>query len=234
MRIHYLQNHPKAYMGHIETWVKDQGYTVSRTLLGVDSQFPSLNDFDLLIISGGPMGVYQMKEYPWLEQEIAFIRKAIESKKFIWGICLGAQLVAAALGEKVYPHDQKEVGWWPINLTDKAKDEPFLRGFPDTFIMFQYHGDTFDLPKSAVRLATNPGCLNQAYKYSERVFCTQFHPEYTQDMITYIAEAYSKGHEEGPYIQKPEEFLEQKAYLIKGEELLYLLLNNIEKEIQNS
>ena len=101
-RVHYIQHVPYEGLGYIEKWVKDNGYNLTVTRIYEDYKFPDQDDFDMLVIMGGPMGTYEEDSYPWLKDEKLFVRKAIDSGKAVLGICLGSQIIANALGAAVY------------------------------------------------------------------------------------------------------------------------------------
>ncbi len=135
---------------------------------------------DLMVVLGGALGVYQRDDYPFIDKEISLIRERIEADKPLLGICLGAQLMAAALGEKVYKGPQgKEIGWFDLTLTAEGKNSA-IAAFAETKVL-QLHGDTFDLPKGAVRLASSALYENQAFAYGKNCIGVQFHPEFNQD-----------------------------------------------------
>jgi GMP synthase-like glutamine amidotransferase len=229
VRIHYLQNDKLSALGNIETWAKERGYVITSTQLDEQACFPSLDDFDLLIISGGRMASYEENLYSWLVKEKEFIRKAVSRQKYLLGICLGAQLIADSLGGRVYPHKHKEIGWWTIEFTEEGAKFPLLKEWNDRFPAFLFHGDTFDLPQGAIRICTSKGCANQAFQYGERVIGVQFHPELTNDVINTIWKLLKHEISEGPYTQKPNDFLNQTELADRGRVLIYNLLDNIEK-----
>jgi len=134
---------------------------------------PSDLDFDFLILMGGPMGVYDSLQYPWLSTEIDFVARALKEGRKVLGICLGAQVIAASLKAKVYPNKYKEIGWWPIEVLNC----PLTVDFPQKLKVFQWHGDTFDLPKGSLRLAKSEACLNQAFFFPPNGLGLQFHLE---------------------------------------------------------
>lgn len=140
---------------------------------------------DLLIIMGGPMGVYEADAHPYLLEEIKVARARLEKDKPVLGVCLGAQIVANALGAAVYPGPNgKEVGWLPIQLTDEGKNSPLAHLAPEKTSMFHWHGDTFDLPKGAVRLASSALYENQAFRFGRNTLGVQFHPEVSEVQIS--------------------------------------------------
>ena len=114
MRLHFLQHVPFEDLAGIFSWVKEKGHSISGTLFFEDNKLPGLDEFDWLIVLGGPMGVYEEDKYPWLGEEKKFIKDAISADKIILGICLGAQIIADVLGGKVYRNKVKEIGWYPV------------------------------------------------------------------------------------------------------------------------
>lgn len=137
--------------------------------------------FDYLIILGGPWSVYD--DFPWLEAETELIEAAIDRKIPLLGICLGAQLIAKTLGALVAPCDTKEIGWYPLNLTDDGREDGLMGNLEPEETVFQWHGDTFDIPAGAVHLASSPYCPNQAFRYGDHTWALQFHLEVTADMV---------------------------------------------------
>ena len=133
-----------------------------------------------LIVMGGPMGVYEADRHPFLLQEQKLIRQAIQAERPVLGICLGAQLVAAALGARVYPGPRKEIGWYPVEVT--AQDQ-ITAGLPAHFMAFHWHGDTFDLPAGAMRLFRSDLFENQGFRWGKNVYAIQFHFEINAEMI---------------------------------------------------
>jgi GMP synthase-like glutamine amidotransferase len=208
MRFHCLQHVIFETPGLLGPWIGQRGDPLRITHLFEESVLPSLEDFDVLIIMGGPMSVHDEAVFPWLRPEKALIAAAIGAGKKVLGICLGAQLIAEVMGGRVYPNPVKEIGFWPVRWTEEG-----LRVFPGLGAdvgagvgVFHWHGETFDLPPGAVLLASSEGCVNQAFLMGENVLALQFHPEVTpgiiDDMIRF------EGHEleeEGPYIGKAEE-----------------------------
>lgn len=139
--------------------------------------------YDGLVILGGPMGVYESNKYPHLLEEIECARQAMEQGKPVLGICLGAQLIAAALKAGVTPNQKKEIGWYDVSLTTEGKTDPLLGELAGTEKIFQWHGDTFQVPQGAARLAESSACANQAFRYGTNVYGFQFHLEVDEAMV---------------------------------------------------
>ncbi|VGO19805.1 type 1 glutamine amidotransferase [Pontiella sulfatireligans] len=200
MRLHWLQHVPFEGLGYIEEWALVRGVEISCSQLFAGEKIPALKSFDALVVMGGPMGIYDHEEHPWLVEEKESIKQAIDAGKAVLGICLGAQLMADALGAKVYPGPQKEIGWFPIQRVAGA---PEL--LPEALTVFHWHGDTFDLPEGAVRLASSKACLNQGFVYKGRAVGLQFHMETTPKNMAALIE--NCGHElaDAPFIQTAEQ-----------------------------
>jgi GMP synthase-like glutamine amidotransferase len=230
MRIHYLAHVPFEDLANIEVWARDKGHTVSGTALYDGAELPDTGEFDWLVILGGPMNIYEEKTYPWLVREKEFIAKAIAAKKTVLGICLGAQLIADVLGAKVKRNNFTEIGWFPVTLTPESKRVPIFAALPKKFTAFHWHGDTFDIPPGAVRVAHSGGCKNQAFVYSDRVIGLQFHLEYSLESIKRMLENCEDELVGGEFIQTEEEILAKKGNLRETGVLLNSLLDNIELE----
>ena len=180
MNIHYLQHVPFEDLGSMAAWVHKRAHRVSATHLYQGELLPSFESFDWLIVMGGPMGVHDEAEYPWLAEEKRFIEQAMTAGKIVLGVCLGSQLIACALGARVYRNAEKEIGWFPIQLTEEAKSSALFADLPTTQEVFHWHGDTFDLPTGAIHMARSAACENQAFFLNDRVVGVQFHLETTR------------------------------------------------------
>jgi GMP synthase-like glutamine amidotransferase len=229
MRIHSLEHEPFEGLANIEVWAKNKGHTISRTLLFNKEEFPDINEFDWLIIMGGSMNIYEEEKYSWLREEKNFIAQAIANKKIVLGICLGSQLIADVLGGKVSKNKYKEIGWFPVKLRNEARNSFIFGSLPYEFIAFHWHGDIFRIPSGSVRMAQSKGCENQAFEYG-RAIGLQFHIEYSAESINLMFKNCGAEIVEGKYIQKPDEIVSQIENVKVIKEILFLLLDNIERE----
>lgn len=136
-----------------------------------------------LIVMGGPMGVYEQDKYPFLRNELNLIGRTVADEKPVLGVCLGSQLLAAALGAKVTAGPRKEIGWYPVQVSEEAKHDPLWITVPREFTAFHWHGDIFNLPDGAVRLASSALTETQAYRYGSNAYGFLFHLEVTPSLI---------------------------------------------------
>lgn len=229
MRIHSIEHELFEGLADIEIWAYKKSHTITKTHIFNNEKLPSLTDFDWLVIMGGSMNIYEEEKYPWLRGEKDFIKRAIKDGKIVLGICLGAQLLADALGGKVTRNRYKEIGWFPVSLTKEEGTSPVFRSFPGKFTPFHWHADTFQIPKGAIKSAESEACRNQAFECG-RITGLQFHLEYSKKSIDMMLEKCGAEIIDGKYIQKPEEIISNYANLIETEKLLELLLDNIERE----
>jgi GMP synthase-like glutamine amidotransferase len=178
--------------GLIEYYLRQEKIPYQLLNLNSDIRLPKPDDFTHLVILGGPMNVYEEDCYPFLKDEDLFIKEAIQRGKSILGICLGAQLMAKALGAKVFKGPVKEVGWFDVSLTRIGSRDPLFSNLPRTFPVFQWHEDTFEIPKAGKLIATSSPISHQAFRYGENAYGLQFHLEVTEEMITEWVETYGE------------------------------------------
>ncbi|HEU4574534.1 MAG TPA: type 1 glutamine amidotransferase [Chitinophagaceae bacterium] len=224
MRIHFIQHVSFEYPGSILAWAEQHGFTCSFTRTDTDPVFPSLTAFDMLVIMGGPMGTYEEEKYQWLKKEKSFIRSAIDASKKVLGICLGCQLIAEVLGANVYPHAEKEIGWWPVQ---KVEEHPLTKNLPDGFDTFHLHGDTFDLPHGAVHLFRSAACPQQGFAFANTILALQFHPEMESKLLNNMITHEKEQLVTAAFVQTAETIMqrsEEKLSLQK--QLMYQLLDN--------
>ncbi|TWF39117.1 GMP synthase (glutamine-hydrolysing) [Chitinophaga polysaccharea] len=228
MHIHYFQHAPFEGPGCITNWAASHQHQLTHTRWYESTDATALAAADWLIVLGGPMAVYEQDQLPWMTTEIALIRDAIQQNKKVLGICLGAQLIAAAMGANVYPHTLKEIGWFPLDLSFQAQAAPLENILPHHFNTFHFHGDTFDVPAGATRFAASAACSHQAFIYGDRVIGLQFHMEFTPEIIDslllHCANDISAG---GAFVQSEEKIRQHMNLLEANNETMYRLLDYI-------
>jgi GMP synthase (glutamine-hydrolysing) len=182
VRVLVLQHIACEHPGVFSEVMRESGADAVPVELDEDGALPDWREFDAVLAMGGPMGAGDDAEHPWLGPEKRLVREAVEAGRPFLGVCLGVQLLAAALGARVYAAEQPEVGLLPVELTSEGRDDPLFAGLDERLVSLQWHGDTFDLPSGAVRLAHSPPVPNQAFRAGERAYGVQFHLEVTGEM----------------------------------------------------
>lgn len=231
MNIHYFQHIPFEGLGSIQQWTESHDHTLSVTQFFRDDAFPKIEDIDWLIVMGGPMGVYDENIFPWLVKEKEFISEAIRQNKKVLGICLGAQLIASALGAKVYPNAQKEIGWFPVRVTPDGKSSSFFKNIPQQFTAFHWHGDTFDLPEGARLLAESEACKHQAFSFDNHVLGLQFHLEVERNSVELLVQNCGNELQDAKFIQSAESMLNTNHYFDGIRQSMYHILDRLEENI---
>jgi len=229
MRAVCLLHVPFEGPGHIAAWMNGNGWSLELVPLYAGAALPAPATFDGLVVMGGPMSVHDEREFPWLVAEQQTIREAIAAGKPVLGICLGAQLIARAMGGEVMPNAQKEIGWWPIRSVAEEGMDTFR--FADELEVFHWHGETFTLPPGAVRLAESAACRNQAFQLGRRVIGLQFHLETTPDTARALIEHARHELTPAPFVQgetrllsvAPEQYVQLNR--VMDDVLTYLLVN---------
>lgn len=193
MSVLIIKNIATEGPGTIEEFLKQKGIPFKVVDLSSGEIPPPLEEFNTLVIMGGPMAVYEFDTYPHLVMGSRLIREAINRDMQVLGICLGCQMVAHCLGAEVRAGQKEEIGWYHIELTGDGLRDPLMRrlaahpkvgDFWRRFKVFHWHGDTFDLPLETILLAGSHLYKNQAFRYGSKVYGFQFHIEVTKDMIS--------------------------------------------------
>lgn len=208
MKVCVLEHVPFEGLGSISAWLDAHHAEIYTTRFYECFDLPSPKDIDLVIVMGGPMSVNDEEKYPWLRVEKKFISDVIASTVPIVGICLGAQLIASALGAKVYAGREKEIGYHPIYASQDASN---TFNFPASLTVFHWHGETFDLPEGAVRLARSSACENQAFQIKTNVIGLQFHLESTKEIVNLMLENCRDELTGGPYVQTEKSIREEPS-----------------------
>lgn len=222
MRIHILEHDPLENAGLVADWATARGHRLTHTLLDRGGALPAPGEVDLLVIMGGPMNIYQHRDCPWLVAEKEFIAAAIAAGRPVLGICLGAQLLADALGGKIFQNAEKENGWFPIQMLDRTG--PFAV-FPETLTAMHWHGDTFTLPAGARHVAKSEGCAHQAFVFGDRVVALQFHIEMSALSESDLNAVGTAAVAPGRWVQSREELMATPADLPVAKAALFSLLD---------
>jgi len=227
MNIHWIQHVPFEGLAGLDPMLRKQGHTIECTRLYLDEQFPAVADIDWLIVMGGPMGIYDNTQYAWLSREKKFIEQVIQAQKTVLGICLGAQLIADVLGAKVYKNIYREIGWFPIErATESLLSDTVL---PSHAEVFHWHGDTFDIPDGAFRIASSEACANQGFVYNENIIAFQFHLETTLQTATDLIKNCGNELDGSRYVQSSEQILARPERFLKINHLMTGILTYMEK-----
>ena len=227
MKIHCFQHAPFEGLGEIGHWVQARGGRASFTKFYEKPQLPEAGAVDLLIVMGGPMNVYEYRQYPWLRAEKEFILRQIERGAPVLGVCLGAQLIADVLGAKVYQNPEKEIGWLPIRWRALPATRRLLGRNPGEMTVFQWHGDTFDLPPKSEWLAESAACAHQAFVCHRRVVGLQFHLEVGAEEVALMAKHGAAELTGGRHVQTGDQIARVPPGLDTGYAMLRHLLDRL-------
>jgi len=211
--------------GNILDWVGEKGHKLQYTRFYQGETLPDASAVDLLIIMGGPMDVFNFHVHSWMEDEIVWVKEFIKEGKPVLGICLGAQIIAAALGEEVYPGQHREIGWYNLQFFPSLGDYKICKDLPITRKVFHWHGDTFNIPEGATRIAASQAFPNQGFIYNNRVVALQFHLEVTPESVRELVDNCRDELVEGPYIQSEKEILSEQNYFETNQKVLFQFLD---------
>jgi GMP synthase-like glutamine amidotransferase len=227
MHIHYFQHDHFEDLGFISDWAEEKGFTTSVSRFDLKPHFPDHNEYDWLVVLGGKMGVNDSHEFPWIREEIEFIKQSVIKGKIVFGICLGSQLVASALGAKVYKNTEPEMGFWPIYTNpDSILDEIFVH-FPPELNVMHMHFDIFDLPVGAVSMAKSGATPCQAFRYGKNVFALQFHFEITESNAPVFIREVTPEIVPGRYVQFPPQMLQNTFNCKPNNQVFSKMLDSI-------
>lgn len=200
MKILFVTHADFEKPGYIETWASQSGHNTQEVRPYTGEKLPSAVTFDFLVVMGGPQSPLAIENAPYLNDEIELIKQTIKQHKPIMGVCLGAQLIGEALGSKTERSPNREVGVYPIELLDAAKNDPAFQNFPNQFDVMHWHSDMPGMSKDAVLLAASNGCPRQIVRYGEKIYGVQCHLELTKDLVKGMIENCPNDLKPGIYI----------------------------------
>lgn len=225
MKFTIFQHVPYESPGFILDWITSKGYTWQEVNFYGHPELPALKAVDNLIIMGGPMNIYDDDEFSWLPDERDYLKQFMQTGKKVFGICLGAQLIADALGANVYKNEHVEIGWFKVKVDQDRLPKKLAGVFPYEFVTLHWHGDTFEMPQEIKSFASSRITKNQAFVF-KNVAALQFHMEITQEGLTALIEQnQSLLGEDLPYVQRPGQMLHLNENHETNREILYRFLN---------
>lgn len=225
MNFTILQHVPYETPGYILDWITSKGYYRQEVNFYNHPELPGVGKTENLIVMGGPMNIYDDEEYSWLPDERDFIKQCISTGKKILGICLGSQLIADALGAKVKKNEHSEIGWFKVRIDQKHLPEKYMDVFPDEFMTFHWHGDTFEVPINSKKFISSEATFNQAF-ISQNIAGFQFHPEMKPEGIKALIEHNENLFNEVlPFVQNPEEIIKSNGSFELNKSILFNFLD---------
>ncbi|MEO1889898.1 MAG: type 1 glutamine amidotransferase [Cycloclasticus sp.] len=231
MNIHVLHHVHLSIKHGITLYLEASSHEVTHTNVFENHTLPPISDIDWLIIMGGPMSSNDEEKHPWLIAEQAFIKEVIDAGKLILAVCLGAQLVAKVLGAKVTSNTYFEFGWHKLTPS-KDVNETFLANiFNQEMTLFHSHGETFDIPSGAKRIASSEACKNQGFVYDNRVVAIQFHPEITPELANLFASHLDDSCKDSPFYRAVSSDSAAKPLFTQSKRVIEQLLMEIEENL---
>lgn len=193
--------------GSIELWAKRNNHNTCEVKPYAGEALPLIDDYDMLVVMGGPQSPIEIEKSPYLKDEIELIKLALKQKKRIVGVCLGAQLITEALGAKTERSPNKEIGMFPVEMLDVASSDPVFGVFPQTFDVMHWHSDMPGLTHGVELLAKSEGCPRQIFRFGDRVYGFQCHFELTKDLVEGMVKHCGSDLKAGRYVMTPEQLL---------------------------
>lgn len=227
MKIKYLQNEATEGPGHIAQWAFDNKHTIEGVMLFNNEALPSIESFDLLVILGGSMSMDDLQQFPWIDSEKEYIRKAVFEGKSVLGISLGSHLLADALGAKVIKNRSRAIGWQEVTTSAEATETSLGRVLPKNYMAFNWHSDKFELPPGGYHLGYTDGCFNQGFVWKDRVVGLQYRSEVTAESVQYLSAAYDRLMEKS---KQPAAKISDSAYIRQANSTMDSVLSYFEKK----
>ena len=236
MRIQLIEHDPEDFSRtNISFWAAEKGHPLNQTFICNNEALPPVDSFDWLMVMGGSQHAWDEQGNSWLQEEKAFVREALDKGKLILGICFGAQILAEALGGRIFPNEHKEIGWHDVSLNRQGRESFLFQNIPQSFVSLHWHSDHFSLPANCTRLANSKASENQAFVCNGRPLVgLQFHPEYTRDMVKYYAGEHSQDWVPDMFVSSGDEVLARTDEIPDTYWLMEALLNNMELEFTNT
>lgn len=208
MKIHWLQHVPFEGLGSIAPWAHARGVELTVTRFHQGEPLPAIEPIDGVVVMGGPMSVHDVAAHAWLSAEHRFVEAVLDAGKRVLGICLGAQILARVLGADVRPNPQREIGWFPIAWTPAAASLPLFADMPSRPLVPHWHGETFDVPRGCLHIASSSACPHQAFATSDqRAVGFQCHPEMRPEGLRALTQHAADDLVPGPFVQSADEIL---------------------------
>jgi GMP synthase-like glutamine amidotransferase len=226
MNLYFFQHVPYETPGYILDWANENGHKSHFVNFYENPEFPVMKKIDGLVVMGGPMNIGDAAdEHSWLEDECDYIKRFIESGKKVFGICLGSQMIADALGAVVKRNPHTEIGWHKVKVDQAKVPQQFSGIFPDEFITFHWHGDTFDIPQNMTGFMSSEATINQAFIH-DNVAAFQFHPEMTVEGMIKLTEHNEEVFKNDyPFVQSRSEMVDTHSHFEINRNILYKFLD---------
>lgn len=204
MKIQCILHADFEQAGHYAIWAAHRQIQVTQTHVFLGEGLPDITAFDMLLVMGGPQSPQETEQYPYLKDEIALIKQAVDAGKYVVGVCLGAQLIAESYGAATARSPHREIGVFPLTLTPEGKAHRLFSHFPETFDSAHWHNDMPGLPENAVVLAESAGCPRQIIQFAPKVFGFQCHLEFNTSSVAALIDNCPKDLKPNTYVQTKE------------------------------
>jgi len=236
MKIQLIEHDPEDFSRtNISFWAAKKGHRINQTYICNNEDLPAVDSFDWLMVMGGTQHAWDEANHAWLRAEKAFLKEALAAGKIILGICLGAQLLAEALGGLTFSNTHQETGWHEVVLNRQGRTSFLFANIPPAFVTFHWHSDHFSLPPACTSLAHSKATKNQAFVCNGRPLVgLQFHPEYTREMVRYYARHPDQNWIADKFASSNDEVLARTDKIPDTYWLMENLLDNMEREFADA